>query len=224
MNLFNRLFKNRKIVAKKKLSVIMPCYLGEYDGCATKRENKFLRAIHSFLENNLEEKELIVISDNCLITEKLLQINFYEEIEKGIIKYFRFNKKQILFSGALRTKGIHLAEGEFICYLDSDDVIGKNHLSSIYSQIKSNDLDWAYFNDYINTDTGLIPKKVELLKDSIGTSSIIHKNHKKINWNNCDGYGHDFMFIQKLINWSKNRDKIYGGTYIICHIPNQIDK
>jgi glycosyltransferase involved in cell wall biosynthesis len=207
-----------------KISVIMPSYLGEYDGCATDRENKFVRAIHSFLENSIEEKELIIIGDNCLTTERLLFVHFSEQIESGKIIFHQFRKKQKLFSGSLRSKGIELSKGEYISYLDTDDILGKNHLSVIFNQIKSNNLDWAYFNDYLNTDAGLITKKVELKKDSIGTSSIIHRKDKKINWDKCDGYGHDFKFIERLIKWSDNKDKIYGATYIICHIPNQIDR
>jgi len=209
---------------KIELSVVMPSFLGEYDGCASDRENKFVRAVHSFLENSLEEKELIIIGDNCLTTERLLFVHFSEQIESGKIKFHQFRKKQKLFSGALRSKGIELASGEYISYLDTDDILGQNHLSVILNQVKSYNLDWAYFNDYLNTDAGLITKKVELKKDSIGTSSIIHRKNKRIDWDKCDGYGHDFKFIERLIKWSDKKDKIYGGTYIICHIPNQIDR
>ena len=38
---------------KIELSVVMPSYLGEYEGCASDRENKFIRSVHSFLENSL---------------------------------------------------------------------------------------------------------------------------------------------------------------------------
>ena len=209
---------------KVELSVIMPSFLGEYDGCASDRENKFIRAVHSFLENSLYDKELIVIGDNCEITDKLLNEYFQHELNIGRIKFHQFRKKQKVFSGSLRSKGIELALGDYICYLDTDDIIGKNHLSSIFNQVKTQSLDWAYYNDFINSDAGLITKKVELKKDSIGTSSIIHKKDKKINWDKCDGYGHDFKFVERLIKWSDKKDKIYGGTYIICHIPNQIDK
>lgn len=209
---------------KLKVSVIMPSFLGEYEGCASDRENKFVRAVHSFLENTIEEKELIVIGDNCDITEKLIRENFLNELNNGKIIFHQFRKKQKLFSGALRSKGIELATGEYICYLDSDDILGNNHLATIYNQVKSSNLDWAYFNDYLNTDAGLVTKNVNLQKDSIGTSSIIHKYDKRLNWDNCDGYGHDFKFIERLIKWSTKKDKIYGGTYIICHIPNQIDR
>ena len=209
---------------KVELSVVMPSFLGEYDGCASDRENKFIRAVHSFLENSLYDKELIVIGDNCEITDKLLNEYFQHELNIGRIKFHQFRKKQKVFSGSLRSKGIELALGDYICYLDTDDIIGKNHLSSIFNQVKTQSLDWAYYNDFINSDAGLITKKVELKKDSIGTSSIIHKKDKKINWDKCDGYGHDFKFVERLIKWSDKKDKIYGGTYIICHIPNQIDK
>jgi len=207
-----------------KLSVIMPSYLGEYEGCASDRENKFIRAVHSFLENSLDDKELIVVGDCCEKTEELLKMYFAYELSIGIIKFYQFKKKQKLFSGSLRSKGIELASGEYISYLDTDDILGKGHLSSIYKQVKTQNLDWAYFNDFINTDAGLITKKVELKKDSIGTSSIIHRKHKHINWDKCDGYGHDYLFVERLIKWSEKRDKIYGGTYIICHIPNQVDR
>ena len=209
---------------KIELSVVMPSYLGEYEGCASDRENKFIRSVHSFLENSLYNKELIVIGDKCEITECILNEYFKHELNIGRIKFYQFSNKQKLFSGSLRSKGIELASGEYICYLDTDDILGKNHLSSIYNQVKTENLDWAYFNDFINSDAGLITKKVELKKDSIGTSSIIHRKDKKINWDKCDGYGHDYQFIERLIKWSNKKDKIYGGTYIICHIPNQIDR
>lgn len=206
------------------VSVIMPSFLGEYEGCATDRENKFVRAVNSFLKNSIVKKELVIVGDNCKTTRTLIYKHFINELDKGLIIFHEFSKKQKLFSGKLRSKGIELSSNEYICYLDTDDILGEHHLSSIYHQVKNQNLDWAYFNDYLNTDSGLITKNVELVKDSIGTSSIIHKFDKKINWDRCDGYGHDFKFVERLLKWSKNKDKIYGATYIICHIPNQIDR
>ena len=52
-----------------KISVIMPVYLGDYEGCASNREVKFVRAINSFLKNNFDA-ELIIVSDDCLIAKK----------------------------------------------------------------------------------------------------------------------------------------------------------
>lgn len=204
-----------------KISVIMPSFLGEYEGCASDRENKFVRAVHSFLSNKYEQKELIVIGDCCSTTERLLSENFEEQLNNEQIKFYQFSKKQKLFSGELRSKGIELASGDYIIYLDSDDIFGDAHISSVVRQIKNTD--WGYYNDFIWSPSGLQTKHVELVKDSIGTSSIYHRKAKGIDWKGCNGYGHDYKFIQKLMKWSENFDKIYGTSYIICHIPNLID-
>ena len=200
----------------------MPVYLGEYEGCATNREEKFIRAINSFKENEFDA-ELIIVSDDCILAQRIVYENFFIELKSEKIKYFHIKPKSKLFSGELRTFGIKKSSGKYICYLDSDDILGKSHLETIFMQMESENLDWGYYNDYIYTTQGFTPKIVTLNHNSIGTSSIIHKAHKKINWKNCNGYGHDWLFVQKLMSWSKNYDKIYGGTYFICHIPNQIE-
>ncbi len=205
-----------------KISVIMPVYLGDYEGCASNREDKFVRAINSFVKNSFDA-ELIIVSDDCLIAKKIVADTFFDELNSKKIKYIHTKPKSKLFSGELRSCGIKNATGKYICYLDSDDIIGEKHLETIYMQMESQNLDWGYYNDFVYTLQGFAPKIVTLQHNSIGTSSIIHKRNSKIDWKNCNGYGHDWTFVQKLIAWSKNYDKIYGATYFICHIPNQIE-
>lgn len=206
-----------------KVSVIMPVYLGEYEGCATNREDKFIRAINSFLTSTLLDSELIIVSDNCLIAQQIVKVKYFKELDTKRIKYIHLNKKSKLFSGELRSLGIKNAIGNYVCYLDSDDIIGDKHLMTILSQIESENLDWAYYNDYTYTEFGFIAKTVFVQHESIGTSSVIHKNNKNLDWKGCNGYGHDWLFVQKLQKWSSNYDKIYGASYFICHIPNQIE-
>ena len=40
-----------------KVSIIMPVYLAKYSGAASSREMKFIRAVHSFLDNTYQNKE-----------------------------------------------------------------------------------------------------------------------------------------------------------------------
>ena len=207
-----------------KVSVIMPVFLGHYEGCAEDREDKFVRAINSFLSNDYENKELIVIGDCCKISEKILQEQFTDELISHKIKFYNMPYKRKVFSGKLRSVGLELAEGKYIMYLDSDDMLGDKHITNVYCQLKFNNLDWCYYNDFILPDNGkLIKKEVELEHGSIGTSSIAHINSKRLTWRWCNGYGHDWKFVKKLIRFSNNHEKIYGATYIICHIPKTID-
>ena len=69
-----------------KISVIMASWLG------AKRphlDKKFVRAVNSFLKQTHEDKELIIVSDGCQITNKL-----YEEHYKmnPIVTLFKSQK------------------------------------------------------------------------------------------------------------------------------------
>ena len=197
----------------------MASYLGDYEGASKDRENKFKRAVNSFIEQDYLDKELIIVSDGC---EKTIDIYNKEYIDDISIKLLSLDK-QPLFSGKVRTEGLIQSIGDIVCYLDTDDMFGMNHISSLVEQFQEQEVVWCYFNDLIRTEGGLVTRQVEIAEGSIGTSSIAHINNIKIDWNNCDGYGHDWKFIKTLLNYSPNYDKVYGTCYIVCHIPKITD-
>jgi len=94
----------------------MPSFLGQYPDCASDRKKKFRRAVNSYLSQDYQDKELIIISDGCSETVNLVK-NFYQQKHIHLIEI----KKQPLFSGNVRQAGINVAKGEIITYLDSDD-------------------------------------------------------------------------------------------------------
>lgn len=209
----------------------MPCFLGNYEGAAIDRREKLIRAIHSFNSQSYPNRELIIVADGC---DETVEVGNQFNIN-GDIKVIKV-PKQKLFSGNLRDEGVKSATGDIICYLDSDDVIGVNHLLTIVDDFYYTNKDWLYYNDYILTQIGApaILKEVELTHGSIGTSSIAHKRNvysktkgifgkNKITWKGCDGYGHDWKFIQKLMSHNLVHGKIYGCEYLICHIPSVLD-
>jgi glycosyltransferase involved in cell wall biosynthesis len=214
-----------------KISVIMPCTLDEYDGCAMNREQKLIRAIRSFLSQDYENKELIIVSDGCEKTIEIIKQNFSDYIDLLIFPFFI--PKQPKFSGNVRDVGLKKAKGEIICYLDSDDMLGGGHLSSIVVHFDLKKYDWVYYNDYLQLSAKDVKVKfVELEHGSIGTSSIAHKNIRKpfykpfgreISWKGCNGYGHDWKFIKRLIKKFPDNKKIYNAVYLICHMPNMFD-
>jgi glycosyltransferase involved in cell wall biosynthesis len=214
---------------ENSISVIMASYLSDYEGSANNREQKFFRAVDSFLKQTHRDKQLIIVSDGCEKTN-LLHKTKYQHHENIILVEI---PKQPLFSGNVRQAGLEKATGRISCYLDTDDFLGYNHLSNISTCFgERDDLDWAYFNDFIwkgeKENPNYIPKLVSLEHTSIGTSSIAHltklQNKKiKVSWNGCDGYGHDFLFVQSLMKNFTRYKKIHGCSYYICHIPNLLD-
>jgi glycosyltransferase involved in cell wall biosynthesis len=199
----------------------MASFLGEYPGCANNRIDKFIRSVDSFTNQTYNNKELVIISDGCSLTEDIYQ-KYYKKYNNII-----FNKieKDVLFGGKTRNKGIELSTGNWICYLDTDDFLSKEHLELISSQI-NNDFDWYFSDDYLVSgyrsvdDFDRVVRKSYIQIDRIGTSSIVHKKSLNNLW--TDGYAHDWIFVLNLLKKSNNFKKI-TSSYNVCHIPNRVD-
>lgn len=198
-----------------KVSVIMASYLQNYPGAATNRDKKFIRAVNSFKKQTYQNKELIIVSDGCQLTIDLYNKYFTTDTNIKLIQI----PKQPLYSGEMRNIAFQLADGEIISYLDSDDVIGPNHIQKIVEQFDLDNLDFVYYNDYLvldNTFKKLQMRIVEPRWASIGTSSISHKNIKGLEW--TTGYSHDFSFVFKMVSMGLKFKKLEKNPeYLVCH-------
>jgi glycosyltransferase involved in cell wall biosynthesis len=203
-----------------KVSVIMPVYLGEYQGAASDRIEKFKRAVISFTQQTYENRELIIISDGCDIAEQTYNdCLVYDKV------LFKKITKQPLFSGNVREEGLKMATGDIICYLDSDDVIGFTHLRTIALNFyDKSELDWVYYNDLLlPPHQNATVRDVSIEAGMIGTSTIAHRRDLPYaSWKGCDGYGHDWKFIE-LGLLPNNHKKIMGAEYYVCHVPDIFD-
>jgi glycosyltransferase involved in cell wall biosynthesis len=196
-----------------RISVIMASYLEEYSTgkhkSATNREFKFRRAVDSFLKQTFKDAELIIVSDGCQKTSKITREEYSKNPQIQLVEL----NKQPLFSGTVRQNGLRVAKGEIICYLDSDDILGENHLAVI-NKFDDSSYSWCYYDDYIFDGKSKKTRQVQPKLNSIGTSSICHRNNSKFKWE--DGYGHDWKSISNLLN--EKHYKLETPEYIVCHI------
>jgi glycosyltransferase involved in cell wall biosynthesis len=196
-----------------KFSIIMQSYLGHYRTAAADREMKIVRAINSALNQSFQDLEVVVVADGC---EKTMEI--VKGIDDSRIRCFLIPKSKI-WSGEPRTKGIDEARGEFITYLDIDDLYGENHLKNINEQLKN--YDWVYFDDirYSVKNNNWYQNSCNIkMMGMNGTSNICHKRSLPYRWTH-NGYAHDYYFI-KLLRQNYNCAKIEGGEYYVCHLPH----
>lgn len=203
-----------------KVSVIMASYLLNYPGSATSRDKKFVRAVNSYKKQTYQNKELIIVSDGCQLTIELYNRFFANDPDIRLIAI----PKQPLYSGEMRNSALKVAEGDIISYLDSDDVLGPNHLQIIVDQFDLDKYDWVFYNDLMLLDKDFKKfylRVVEPRWASIGTSSISHKNIKEIRWPDYGSYGHDFLFMFKLASDGYRYKKLEKNSeYIVCHYYN----
>ena len=103
-----------------KVSVIVPVYnSGEYIGST----------LDSIINQDFNSFELIVIDDGS--TDNSLEI-IKEKLSKSTISYEIFHQENAGVSNA-RNKGIEIARGDYLVFVDSDDYITGNHLSQLYN-------------------------------------------------------------------------------------------
>lgn len=210
-----------------RISVICPSLLSSYPGCAPHRQQRFIRAIDSFLANTYSDKEIIVISDGCLDTIKILKRNYKKQMEAGTIKLLSLIRHE-LFTGSVRQAGIDFASGDVYCNLDSDDTIAPHHLANIATTFNTGKYDWAYYN---------IRRKLDIIKDapeevldaqptldSLCTGNVVWKRGLDVTWNNCDGRMDNKSFNAQLLEKYPNKQKLYGCHYTIRHAVIQLPK
>ena len=108
-----------------KISVIVPVY---------NAESTIKNTLKSIGEQTIKELEIICVDDGS--TDASADVIKKEQKEDGRIKYY-FQKNQ--GAGAARNKGIVMAHGEYIAFMDADDEYATNDsLLHLYRAAKKN--------------------------------------------------------------------------------------
>lgn len=199
---------------------MMASFLGEYPGCAERRDEKFLRAVGSVMRQDWEDKLLVIVSDGCPRTVELYR-DLMKVADVDNIHLVELPKQPYL-SGQVRMAGIAYAKelgAEVICYLDTDDYLEREHLSNIAKGFEEHKrCSWIWYDDRLATGRVRV---VTLARSRIGTSNIAHRAGVAIRWG--DGYGHDWAAIAGMMG-ERNAKCAMKPGYVVCHIPNQLDE
>lgn len=121
---------------KPLVTVIMPTY----------HQDKFIeRAINSLLKQTLKNRELIVVNDG---SDDLTYHIIQKYLHEPGIKYHQHATNKGL--GASINSALDIAQGAYISYLPSDDVIYKDHLQSLLDTLEKNPEAALAFSSFIH--------------------------------------------------------------------------
>ena len=136
-------FKNENYfseILQPKISFISSVY----------NKEKYLNSFISSIQNqDLKDFEVILI-DDCSTDKSIQKINEFQKKDKRI-KLIKNRKNQ----GALnsRFKGAMFSKGEYIIFVDSDDIVLKEGILKSYKHIKNNNLDMVEFHSVYDNVT-----------------------------------------------------------------------
>ena len=233
-----------------KWSVIMLSYLGtqqESDislsssGDRDYSGEKFMNAVSSFIAQDYENKELVIISDGCEITNHIYY-SYYADNED--IKLVMMPKSPPPPPpNRYRQAGIVAATGNKICYLDPDDCLFPFHLTNLEANF-SPSVDWICFPYRVmaekTTTLGNDPSlsfcpKIDLLRADpkicvtlktepgyIGGGNIAHKRNIKSVWGGTlenPGRNGDLRWILDLMEKHPEYLQVGNPTamgYLLC--------
>ena len=153
-----KIFKKRKV---PKISIITPVYNKEYT------INRYLNSIQN---QSFEDFEIILIDDKS--TDKSLKkIEEAEKIDERIILIKNEKRKGTLIS---KNIGVGKSIGEYLLFVDPDDILSENILYYIYTLAKENNIDLIRFNIYTGKGGLNIPEISYYLKSKIIFKSDIY--------------------------------------------------
>lgn len=114
---------------------------------ATHRRPDFLKkCIIAIQQQTFENYEHIIVADHCPFAKKV-----YEEFKHiKNIKFFETDDPHINNVGAVsKNKGIEVAQSNYICYCDDDNILLPNHVQVLYEAIKNSKYDFVFSNMYM---------------------------------------------------------------------------
>lgn len=163
-------------MAEKKVSVIIPVYNVE----------KYLgECLESVINQTLTEIEIICVDDGS--TDNSLDILYKYAIKDARVKNVMLRANYGL--SYARNRGMEVAEGKYIYFLDSDDYIKEETLEELYELAEKD-----------NTDIIVFGSTIIFENDSL---RLFDKN-TRVNFQN--NYPAIMTGEQTLINWMKNQD------------------
>lgn len=139
-----------------KVSIIIPVY---------NSENYIKRCLDSVLNQTYKNIELIVINDGSKDRSDEI-LNNYKEKYPSIINYLKQTNHGVAYT---RNKGINIAKGEYIFFIDNDDFIDKEYIETFINQTKNGKYDLVIGGYKRPNSKGKITTKFEPNTNSIYT-------------------------------------------------------
>tara|TARA_B100000989_G_scaffold273566_1_gene231812 strand:+ start:19 stop:765 length:747 start_codon:yes stop_codon:yes gene_type:complete len=154
------------------VSVIIPYY---------KKKEYILKTVNSILNQSYSPFEILIVYDD----ENLSDLNYLDKLFKSEKKIRIIKNFKTIGAGFSRNKGIENAKGEFIAFIDADDIWKKSKLEKQINFMRKRNLKFSHTSyEIIDENNQVLGKRIsrnfEKVNDlisscDIGLSTVILK-------------------------------------------------
>lgn len=200
---------------KRLISIIVPFY---------NSESTLKNCIESILKQTINNFELILIDNNSSDHSTNIALSYSKKFD--FIYYYNINEKNV---SKARNIGLSRAKGNYICFVDSDDIIDVNYLKILYENIKRHDMSICSFTRKKFLLNSKIKKNTKITKTQIYNYILKNRRISGYVWNKCfkkniiDKYkikfntklkiGEDIDFVFEYIKHCKRINFIDANLY-----------
>ena len=159
-------------INKDLISIIIPYY---------KKKKYILETINSVLNQSYRKFEILIIYDD----DNLSDLNYLEKLFQSEEKIRIIKNSQTIGAGLSRNKGIQNSKGEYIAFIDADDIWKKYKLENQINFMKKKKIKFSHTTyEIIDKNDKVLGKRVsrnfekvdDLIKScDIGLSTVILK-------------------------------------------------
>lgn len=173
-----------------KVSVILPVY---------NVENFLEKTLSSLLEQTLKEIEIICV-DDCSTDNSLAILKTYQNKDNRIKI---IENKENKGAGAARNKGMEIAQGQYLSFLDADDYFDKDMLKLAYNRAEEKKADICIYEaNLVDNRTGEIKKcSFSVKEDQLPKDEVFSRYKIKNNIFKC------------IMGWAW--DKLYKRSFVL---------
>ena len=138
-----------------KVSVIIPVY---------NVEKLLPRCLDSLVDQSFNQFEIILVNDASPDRSDLIMKDYSKRYPELIhCLYLEENVRQ----GGARNRGLKIARGEYVCFIDSDDWVNKDYVGALYEEAIRTGSDIVYCR-YQMTKPGLELTRQDFFPEQIG--------------------------------------------------------
>lgn len=187
-----------------------------------------LRAIQCCLDQDATGIEIIIFGDNCPNLAELITNGFFkdkilqQQVKGNDLVVMNLETNHGGFGYRQRNIARGIARGKFLMYMDNDDVILPNHVSTRLLTAENNDYDLIGFETYIEPNFHY--RDTDFTYGKIGHSEIlIRTDFLRGLPESTPEYGHDWTLVDNALKAGAKAfiKKGEPRTYIVKSLPSK---